>query len=372
MLERPAFKPNCKLSSTSGVLDRCHSTCSVGSVTAEQRERRCGGADPAIILAASTGINISPHAARISGKSNLASRTELSAAHVLVVDKSSGMLVFPPASDSITHPACLAIARHLLTLLPETKLPGSATAGIGSAPLPKGKSRAGHTRRQPSASASSWRTLGLGNVGSYLRVPSIPGLSTSTTAEEEPPPVPPLPKAVSQSGSETTSKAVDKPTDWMAIGTFGLMRSSSASANGKRVENAASQDEQPALVEGARASKPVATQQKEDEDSTRIAAGESAKAPEDSRSPVPAPSHATVDDELKEAIEGEISSTQQKISQPGGLTGTKERVLTALQQVRQAGEALSVFADSEGSIRRQMLCFMVSFINPASLSRTEV
>ena len=338
----------------------------VRRATAGERERRCVRGSSCGHVHYRAGINISLHAAQILGQSKHASRPELSSVDVLVVGRSSGILVLPPAFEALTHPASLAIARHLLNLLPpEEKPPDSAISSLRSAPMPKGKGHTGHTRRQPSTSASSWRTLGLGNVGSYLRVPSIPGLSKSNTAEEEPPPVPPLPKGVSQSGSETKPKDGDKPTDWVAIGTFGLMRSSSAGVNGKGVESTASQDRQRDLEQGAHASKPIATQQTDHDDAIRVAAEESVHIRKDLKSVLPAPSHATVDDELKEAIEGEISPTQQQTSQAGIPAGKEERVSTALQRVRPAGKALPVFADSEGSIRRQMMCFTVSCISAA-------
>ena len=151
------------------------------------------------------------------------------------------------------------------------------------------------------ASTSGWKTLGLGNVGSYLRVPSLPGM--------------PGQSAILPASSATPTHRPDGPTDpgkdeeegadWMAISTFGLFGKKggkkAAAVPPMTAKTVTRTHAVPVEAAGPTAIATVTVQlEAEAVVRTRDGNGKVSSTVE----------HASVDDELKDAIEAGLSLPQ--------------------------------------------------------------
>lgn len=213
-----------------------------------------------------------------------------------------GILRLPPEED-VRRSDALAIALHIFGLLPPKSSEFKHTTDpLQPASRKQAKSKEQRVRRQPST--TSWKTLGLGQVGSYLRVPSIPGLSSSDSHAPSTEPVLILP--------EKAAKPTEG-TDWMAISTFGMFGSKSRKASTVVVDKSA----KPVLVEpGHSAVKSTSVARRSAEEilaaETPLPTSPTRKRESDLKQPAPATLQdaplTTVDDELKQAIEEEMAS----------------------------------------------------------------
>lgn len=255
----------------------------------------------------SLGILTSP--ARSPQESGLPSRC-------IIVSLSDGIIHFPLSSldeQICTRGDSLTIAFYLLEQL-ATRL--AAMAPSAAAISQDGLVNSSPRKKTSVASTSAgWKTLGLGNVGSYLRVPSLPGLSSTPSGS------PALQKTkkrsvtgpVAQQASVSEKEA--EGADWMAIGTFGLFGNKgkpkdSRAASAKLSPAAGSKAAQLslALAQGA-----VNRSQTMLNAAAASETAASSSTPTDGGNVPPgditptAIEYATVDDELKAAIEAGLS-----------------------------------------------------------------
>ena len=225
----------------------------------------------------------------------------------IIVSQSTGLVAGPSERSTCTHEDILAFCSilqdHLSARPPHTEI---AKLELDS---PK-KERPSAVRNRNSS--SGWKTLGMGNVGSYLRIPSIPGLSSQSSVALDKSPE-------SQAGGPSTSSALrtseDQGADWMAISTFGLFGNKGKKARPARPFVARATTSTRPIPSSVATGAAIVPEQvgPEQETAQRPEAGLSQN--EDLRSSATsdaiaggmnsgvAPDYVTVDDELKEAIE---------------------------------------------------------------------